>query len=74
MFHTLAILILGIISKIQPEIPLSLSGWAFLFGIIIFSGSLYTLSITGIKAFGAVTPIGGILFIMGWIILFIRTI
>ncbi len=74
MFHTLAILVLGIISKIQPELHLSLSGWSFLIGIIVFSGSLYLLSITGIKTFGAITPIGGTLFIIGWIILFFKTI
>ncbi len=72
MFHSIAILILGLINKIQPEITLSMSGWAFLFGIILFSGSLYILAITGIKSLGMITPIGGILFIMGWIFLFIK--
>ena len=52
MFHTVGILILGIINKIQPEIQLSLVGWAFLFGIILFSGSLYILAITEIKSLG----------------------
>ena len=74
MFHTIAILILGLINKIQPEIQLYLSGWAFLLGIFIFSGSLYLLAITGIKSLGIITPIGGLLFIIGWIILFIKTI
>ena len=49
MFHTISILILGLINKLQPEIQLASSGWAFLFGIIIFSGSLYILAITEIK-------------------------
>ena len=66
MFHSIALLILGLINKIQPEISLSISGWSFLFGIILFSGSLYILAITGIKSIGMVTPIGGILFIIGW--------
>ena len=42
------------------------SGWAFLAGIIIFSGSLYILSLTGVRWLGAITPIGGLGFIIGW--------
>ena len=72
MFHSIAILILGLINKIQPEIQLSMAGWSFVFGIILFSGSLYILAITGIKSFGMITPIGGVLFIIGWIFLIIR--
>ena len=72
MFHSIAILILGLINKIQPEIQLSISGWSFLFGIILFSGSLYIFAITGIKALGMITPFGGILFIIGWIFLFVK--
>ncbi len=72
MFHSIDILILGLINKIQPEIQLSMAGWSFVFGIILFSGSLYILAITGIKSLGMITPIGGILFIMGWIFLFIK--
>ena len=72
MFHSIALLILGLINKIQPEISLSISGWSFLFGIILFSGSLYILAITGIKSLGMITPIGGILFIIGWVFLIIK--
>lgn len=72
MFHSIAILILGLINKIQPEIQLSMAGWSFMFGIILFSGSLYTLAITGIKSLGMITPIGGILFIIGWIFLILK--
>ena len=74
MFHTIGILILGLINKIQPEIQLSLAGWAFLLGIILFSGSLYILAITGIKSLGIITPIGGLLFIIGWILLLLKMI
>ena len=74
MFHASAILILGIIQKILPEIQLQFVGWAFLLGILVFSGSLYILSITGIKWFGMITPIGGLLFIVGWLLLFIKTL
>jgi len=72
MFHTIAILILGLINKIQPEIQLSMAGWSFVFGIILFSGSLYIIAITGIKSLGIITPIGGILFIIGWVFLILK--
>ena len=72
MFHSIAILILGLINKIQPEIQLSMAGWSFVFGIILFSGSLYILAITGIKSLGMITPIGGILFIVGWVFLILK--
>ena len=74
MFHTIGILILGLINKIQPEIQLYLAGWSFLCGIILFSGSLYILAITGIKPLGMITPIGGIFFIIGWILLLLKVL
>ncbi len=48
MFHTMAILILGLIEKSQPELQLTLAGWVFIVGIILFSGSLYVLAVTGV--------------------------
>ena len=72
MVHTMAILVLGLIDKIQPEMQLSLAGWAFIFGIILFSGSLYVLAVTGFKWMGMITPIGGVMFIIGWVMLFLK--
>ena len=72
MFHSIAIIILGLINKIQPEIQLSMAGWSFVFGIILFSGSLYIIAITGIKSLGMITPIGGLLFIIGWVFLILK--
>ena len=72
MFHSIVILILGLINKIQPDIQLSMAGWSLVFGIILFSGSLYILAITGIKSLGMITPFGGILFIIGWVFLIIK--
>ena len=72
MFHTMAILVVGLIDKIQPGMQLYVAGWVFIFGIILFSGSLYFLSVTGIKLFGIITPFGGVLFIIGWVILFLK--
>ena len=72
MFHTMAILVLGLIEKIQPEMQLSLAGWAFILGIILFSGSLYILAVTGFKWMGIITPFGGVCFIIGWVLLFLK--
>jgi uncharacterized membrane protein YgdD (TMEM256/DUF423 family) len=50
-------------------IALQVAGWSFLLGSLIFSGSLYILSTTGIRGMGAITPIGGVLMLIGWIAL-----
>lgn len=52
----------------------TLAGIAFLIGIVVFSGSLYTLALTGQRAWGAVTPLGGLAFIAGWILLAASTL
>ena len=72
MFHTLGILMLGLIEKNLPGISLNLAGWAFLWGIILFSGSLYFLAVTQLKWLGMVTPLGGLLFVLGWVVLLLR--
>ncbi|WP_430534574.1 DUF423 domain-containing protein [Listeria rocourtiae] len=67
MFHATAILIVGLLlSKINSGL-LRTAGYLFGTGIILFSGSLYVLSITKITVLGAVTPLGGVAFITGWI-------
>ena len=63
--HSLALIIVGLLQQ-QFDIDLTISGYSFFFGIVIFSGSLYTLALTGVKGLGAITPIGGLLFILGW--------
>ena len=63
--HSLALIMVGIIQH-QFDIDLTISGYSFFFGIVIFSGSLYSLAVTGVKGLGAITPIGGILFVLGW--------
>ena len=74
MFHSIAILVVGIIQKILPNLELQLVGLFFLLGIVIFSGSLYVLAISGMKWLGMITPIGGLLFMLGWFLFFIKTI
>ena len=71
MFHTLALLLVGILSKEKTHQLLQWVGYLFFFGILIFSGSLYVLSITNITILGAITPLGGVAFIGGWILLII---
>ncbi|MCA8831028.1 DUF423 domain-containing protein [Hymenobacter pini] len=69
-FHTLALLAVGVLWYLKPELrSLGTVAWLWLGGILIFSGSLYVLCLTGITKLGAVTPIGGVLFIAGWIVL-----
>jgi uncharacterized membrane protein YgdD (TMEM256/DUF423 family) len=66
-YHSLALLAVGVIALGQPQtVLLKSSGWLFLLGLILFSGSLYLLSLSGIKWLGAVTPLGGLAFIAGW--------
>ncbi|WP_158861037.1 DUF423 domain-containing protein [Lunatibacter salilacus] len=70
-YHSLALLMLGILSANFPQSNAFKQGaWFFIAGIIVFSGSLYVLSITGVTILGAVTPFGGVAFILGWAWLF----
>ncbi|WP_172371269.1 DUF423 domain-containing protein [Sporosarcina jiandibaonis] len=77
MFHALGLIAIGILmssSLIGPITQLTWAGWLLLAGIIIFSGSLYVLSLSGIGVLGAITPIGGVAFIIGWIMLIIAAL
>ncbi len=69
MYHALALLAVAWAVSRWPDSHAHIAGWAFLFGIIVFSGSLYLLSITGTRWLGAITPIGGVGFLVGWILL-----
>jgi len=66
MFHTAALFAVGGIQHFDKETSYSMAGWGFFIGIILFSGTLYLLAITGIKWFGAITPVGGVAFLFGW--------
>jgi len=67
MYHTFAVLIVAAaIGHIGNARLLAMAGWFFFAGILLFSGSLYALALTGAGIFGAVTPIGGVLFLIGW--------
>ncbi|BAY33040.1 hypothetical protein NIES37_06260 [Tolypothrix tenuis PCC 7101] len=68
MYHALALLVVALLLSRTESPPATLvaSGWLFIIGIAIFSGSLYALSLTGVKSLGAIAPIGGAAFIAGW--------
>jgi uncharacterized membrane protein YgdD (TMEM256/DUF423 family) len=66
-YHTFALLTSGILMHHFPSRLLNYASLCFLLGIIFFSGSLYTLALTNVKIMGAITPVGGVLFMAGWI-------
>ncbi|WP_016949928.1 DUF423 domain-containing protein [Anabaena sp. PCC 7108] len=68
MYHALALLLIAILmSRLEsPPTTLVVSGWLFIVGVVIFSGSLYAISLTGIKSLGAIAPLGGIALMAGW--------
>ena len=69
MYHALALLAVAWAASRWPDSKAHLAGWAFIVGIVIFSGSLYVLSVSGIRWLGAITPLGGVAFLVGWILL-----
>lgn len=70
-YHALGLLIIGVLSISMPSGFLNWSAIFLTVGIILFSGSLYILAVTGIKWLGAITPLGGLSFITGWMLLFV---
>ncbi|MGI2327786.1 DUF423 domain-containing protein [Planococcus sp. YIM B11945] len=74
MFHALGLIVVALLmgsAFIGPIASLNWAGYLLLAGIVIFSGSLYVLSLTGISILGAITPIGGVAFLVGWIMLIV---
>jgi uncharacterized membrane protein YgdD (TMEM256/DUF423 family) len=71
MYHALGLFAVAWACAKWPGTLTATSGWLLLIGILIFSGSLYFLSLTGVKWLGAITPIGGLSFLAGWACLFI---
>jgi len=69
MIHALGLLFVGILTHWLGGSAIQWAGWSFFFGILFFSGSLYILSISGIKILGAITPIGGVGFLVGWLLI-----
>lgn len=70
MIHSLGLLIIGLMmNHVTNTQLLKWSGWLLCAGILIFSGSLYILALSGVHVLGAITPIGGFAFILGWLLL-----
>lgn len=68
-YHGLGLFAVAWLSEAHPSGLIAGAGWAFVLGILIFSGSLYVLSTTGIRWWGAITPIGGVAFLAGWLMI-----
>lgn len=72
MYHALGLLLVG---QLQArDAGMRWVGWCFVAGTVLFSGSLYGLALTGLRFFGPITPIGGVLFMLGWAILATRSL
>ena len=69
MYHALALLVVAFAAARRPASGWSAAGWLFSVGIVVFSGSLYLLAFTGTRWLGAITPLGGLCFLAGWIAL-----
>ncbi len=65
-YHAMALILLGLLMIQFQHKAFNIAGYGFIIGILLFSGSLYGLSLTGITKLGAITPLGGLAFIIGW--------
>ncbi|MCM3773013.1 MULTISPECIES: DUF423 domain-containing protein [Priestia] len=75
MFHAMGLFVIAfLLSKFPQSSLLTASGWIMFAGIVLFSGSLYVLSTSGIKVLGAITPLGGVAFIVAWILIVVAAI
>jgi uncharacterized membrane protein YgdD (TMEM256/DUF423 family) len=69
MYHALALLVVAYLAEQKSAGPARVSGWLFVAGTVLFSGSLYALTLIGITLLGAITPLGGVAFLAGWLVL-----
>ncbi len=69
MYHALALIAVGLVAARWSSGLTTSAGWLFVAGTVFFSGSLYAMTFTGVRALGAITPIGGVCFIAGWVCL-----
>ena len=73
-YHALALILIGLLMKQMPSSLLICSAGFIAVGIVFFSGSLYMLALTGNKVFGPITPLGGLFFIIGWVLMFVSIV
>jgi len=69
LYHALGLVAVGLALGRWPSTPVRAAGWLFVCGTVLFSGSLYVLALTGTRWLGAITPLGGLCFIAGWLAL-----
>ena len=74
MYHALALMALAALSDRLNGRLIEAAGWLFVAGIVVFSGRLYVLAVTGVTVLGAITPIGGVAFLAGWACLVLATL
>jgi uncharacterized membrane protein YgdD (TMEM256/DUF423 family) len=75
MLHAVGLLIIGVLlGKLPGSSLLSWSGWLMFIGIVLFSGSLYVLSVTQISVLGAITPLGGLSFLAAWVLVIVAAV
>ena len=74
MYHAIAILIVALAAARLDGWLIRTAGWSFALGIVLFSGSLYALALTGVTVLGAITPLGGLAFLAGWALFIIAAI
>jgi uncharacterized membrane protein YgdD (TMEM256/DUF423 family) len=66
-WHALGLLAVGLVALVRPEASVALAGGLFVAGILLFSGSLYAMALTGARGLGVITPFGGVAFLAGWL-------
>lgn len=70
LIHALALLLIGVLCHLLPNANLArTAGWFIVAGTVLFSGSLYILVLSNVRAFGMITPLGGVAFLIGWLML-----
>ena len=74
MYHALALLLTAALVPRMPGKAMIAAGWCFTGGIVLFSGSLYLLAVTGVTVLGAITPIGGVALLAGWLSLIVASL
>jgi uncharacterized membrane protein YgdD (TMEM256/DUF423 family) len=67
LVHALTLVLVAIVLRLAPSRATRVAGWLFVAGSVLFSGSLYALSVSGVRALGAITPLGGLCFLGGWL-------
>ncbi|MCO7175078.1 DUF423 domain-containing protein [Sporolactobacillus kofuensis] len=77
MFHAIGLIIIGLLTMTVfsgQSTLLSWSGWLMFAGVLLFSGSLYALTLSGVRLLGAITPIGGVAFLVSWVLVVIAAL